>query len=103
MDALTKHHFDADSVHLSPLFVNVFIPASAAVAIIFAIFLWLRVSKIKVRPTDGNQPAENGREFLLEEESRGEAEVIITLCVDPPTAVTAIVMRRLSPGLIYHS
>ena len=70
--ALAKVH---DAVRLSPLFVNVFIPASASVGIIFAIFLWLRVARIKVRPSDGPQRAENGREYLLEEESASEAEV----------------------------
>ena len=71
---MLEHHVH-DAVRLSPLFVNIFIPLSSTVAIIFAIFLWLRVSKIKVRPSDGPQRSENGREYLLEEESRSETEV----------------------------
>lgn len=77
MDSLVENHLFNDHVRLSPLFVNVFIPLSAAVGIAFAIFLWLRVARIKVRPSDGPQRSENGREYLLEEESRGEAEVCI--------------------------
>lgn len=68
-------HAVHDAVRLSPLFVNIFIPSSAVLAILFAVFLWLRVAQIKVRPSDGPQSSENGREYLLEEESRGEAEV----------------------------
>lgn len=37
--------------------------------------LWVRVSAIKVLPGDAPTRSENGREYLLEEESRGEAEV----------------------------
>ena len=101
MDVLAGHHFAANNVRLSPLFVNVFIPTTAAVAIIFAIILWLRVAKIKVRPSDGHQPAENGREFLLEEESRGEAEVILLCLVDSPTAV-AIICHASTPHSPCH-
>lgn len=71
---MLEHHAH-DAVRLSSLFVNLFIPITAAVAIIFAVFLWLRVARIKVRPSDGPQRAENGREYLLEEESRTETEV----------------------------
>ena len=71
---LSKHHV-LDDVYLTDMFVNLYIPISAAVGILFAIWLWVRVSAVKVRPTDSTQRTENGREYLLEEESRGEAEV----------------------------
>ena len=61
---------------LGPLVPNVFIPASALLAIAFAVFLWARVSRIKVAGA-GGQSGENGRQYLLEEEQRGEDEVRI--------------------------
>jgi len=78
MDAgamLSRNHTVLDDVYLTDMFVNLYIPISAAVGILFAIWLWVRVSAVKVRPTDSTQRTENGREYLLEEESRGEAEV----------------------------
>ena len=72
---LSKHHTVLDKVYLNDLFVNLFIPISSGLGIAFAIFLWIRVSAVKVRPSDGHQRTENGREYLLEEESRAEAEV----------------------------
>ena len=71
---LSKHTV-LDDVYLTDMFVNLFIPISSAAGIVFAIWLWIRVSAVKVRPTDSTQRTENGREYLLEEESRGEAEV----------------------------
>jgi H+-translocating diphosphatase len=50
---------------------DVGIPLCAVTGIAFAIFLWYRVSQIKVRGLH----SENGREYLLEEEQRGESEV----------------------------
>ena len=103
---LAKKH--AAVVHqpaLPPTFVNAFIPISAALGVLFAVWcaravaicigtvvsrdrhehgpdrtrlltrLWVRVSKIRVTPGDAPLRSENGREYLLEEESRGEAEV----------------------------
>ena len=45
--------------------------ASALAGVVFALFLWHRVSKIRVGG-GGALRAENGREYLLEEEQRGE-------------------------------
>lgn len=50
------------------------IPVIGFVGIVFAIFLWNTVSKIRVRG-GGSLRSENGREYLLEEEQRGESEV----------------------------
>ena len=76
---LSKHTI-LDDVYLTDMFVNLFIPISSAAGILFAIWLWIRVSAVKVRPTDSTQRTENGREYLLEEESRGEAEVRTHVC-----------------------
>jgi hypothetical protein len=54
--------------------VNFIIIASALAGVVFALFLWHRVSKIRVGG-GGALRAENGREYLLEEEQRGENEV----------------------------
>lgn len=54
--------------------VNFIIISSALAGVIFALFLWHRVSKIRVGG-GGVRRAENGREYLLEEEQRGENEV----------------------------
>ena len=51
--------------------LTLLIPISAVIAIAFAAFLWRRVSQIRV----GGSRASNGREYLLEEEQRGEGEV----------------------------
>ena len=59
-----------------PIVPNVFIPAAALVSIAFAILLWARVSRVKVAGA-GGQSGENGRQYLLEEEQRGEDEVRI--------------------------
>lgn len=53
--------------------LTLLIPVSALAGIAFAIFLWHRVSQIKVG--GGALRSDNGREYLLEEEQRGEAEV----------------------------
>lgn len=55
--------------------VTVGIILSALTGVVFALFLWHRVSKIRVGG-GGSLRAENGREYLLEEEQRGENEVI---------------------------
>jgi inorganic pyrophosphatase len=49
------------------------IPLSAACGVVFAIFLWYRVSLIHVR--GGVTRSGSGREYLLEEEQQGEGEV----------------------------
>lgn len=56
-------------------FPLVYIPLSAAVGIIFSIFLWVRVSKVLVTSERGSG-AENGHaDYLLEEGQPGEEEV----------------------------
>ena len=54
------------------------IPLCAVAGILFGLFLWVRVSKIKVRGA-GALRSENGREYLLAEEQRGEQEVGVRL------------------------
>ena len=104
---LTKHHSVLDKVYLNDMFVNLFIPISSGLGIAFAIFLWIRVSAVKVRPSDGHQRTENGREYLLEEESRGEAEVgpcrpvpDLRPPADPQTSLPML-MRILSQASIH--
>ncbi|KAK9833763.1 hypothetical protein WJX74_005205 [Apatococcus lobatus] len=64
------------SVHtIFPDSATYFIPASAVVSIIFAVWLWGRVSAVRVAPATHTR-SENGREYLLEEEQRGEDEVV---------------------------
>ena len=53
---------------------NAGIPGAALFGIIFALILWKRVSKIRVGG-GAAVSSENGREYLLEEEQRGESEV----------------------------
>lgn len=59
---------------LSDSATHVIIPGSAVIGIIFAVFLWHRVSKIAVA---GGQPVRTGgnRDYLLEE-NRGDDEVL---------------------------
>ncbi len=65
------------SVHtIFPDSIAYFIPASAVVSILFAVWLWIRVSAIRVAPATHTR-SENGREYLLEEEQRGEDEVYL--------------------------
>jgi len=64
----------AHGAQLPGLFSDIFIPVSAVCGIIFALFLWWRVSKIRVR-TGQRQTGEDGRTFLLEEELTGEDSV----------------------------
>lgn len=62
------------------------VPVAALAGIIFAIWLWYRVSAIKVRGGSGVS-SQNGREYLLEEEQRGESE-IEEKCADLQAAIT---------------
>ena len=50
------------------------VPASAVLGLVFGIWLWQRVAQIKVRG-GGAVRADGGREYLLEEEQRGEGEL----------------------------
>jgi inorganic pyrophosphatase len=52
---------------------DVLVPTASAVGVLFAIFLWARVSNIKL--TADGSGATNGRAYLLEEEQRGDDEV----------------------------
>eukprot|EP00890_Picochlorum_soloecismus_P004594 jgi/Picsp_1/5135/NSC_02498-R1_vacuolar h+-translocating inorganic pyrophosphatase len=51
------------------------IPISAVAGVIFAIILWHRVSQIHVGGGSASARSESGREYLLEEEQRGESEI----------------------------
>ncbi len=63
-------------VLLPEIFPDVFVPVASGLGIIFALFLWWRVSGVKVR--SGQRPTgEDGRTFLLEEELTGEDSVSI--------------------------
>ena len=42
------------------------------------------MASVKVNPSDAPTRSENGREYLLEEESRGEAEVRFLIDLQPP-------------------
>ncbi len=68
------------SVHtvFSSAVPTILIPASALISIAFGIWLWYRVSAIKVGNGHHGLRTENGREYLLEEEQRGEDEVHFT-------------------------
>mmetsp|Transcript_38435 Transcript_38435/g.108605 ORF Transcript_38435/g.108605 Transcript_38435/m.108605 type:complete len:771 (+) Transcript_38435:152-2464(+) len=64
---------------------NFFIPICSIIGIAWAALLWKRVSQVKVSggtPVRGN----NGEEYLLEEEQRGDAE-IVQKCADIQEAV----------------
>jgi len=56
--------------------VSVIIPGSAVVAILFAIVLWKRVASIQLTGGQAVLRSQNGREYLLEEDQRGEEEVV---------------------------
>ena len=59
------------------------IPLSAIAGILFALFLWWRVSFIKVGTASGTRTnGEEGRTFLLEEELAGE-ESVSNLLIKP--------------------
>lgn len=66
------------------------IPLSAILGVAFAIFLWYRVSQIRVGGGSGSSG--NGREYLLEEEQRGEAEVCDILDFDGSPKPNAVSM-----------
>lgn len=61
---------------LPDLFVTVYIPATAVVGILFGVWLWKRVSAISMTPGQSVFKTANGREYLLEEEQRGDDEVV---------------------------
>ncbi|KDD76475.1 Inorganic H+ pyrophosphatase [Helicosporidium sp. ATCC 50920] len=59
---------------MSDAYASVFTPVVSVVSILFALWLWHRVSQIKVRG-GATMGTSNGREYLLEEEQRGETEI----------------------------
>ena len=68
------------------LAVNLFLPISCLIGIVWAGILWKRVSSVKVSggtPVRGN----NGAEYLLEEEQRDDAEVV-QKCADIQDAIS---------------
>ena len=73
MDA--HHHLHSVHTTFSSAVPTILIPASALLAIAFGVWLWWRVSFIKVGNGHHGLRTENGREYLLEEEQRGEDEV----------------------------
>ena len=62
---------------LPDLFPTIFIPTTAVIAIFFGIWLWQRVSTVSLTPGQMVFRSQNGREYLLEEEQRGDDEVRI--------------------------
>lgn len=89
VDLLDHNHVTMHTV-FSDAFVTTAVPVCALLGIFFALFLWQRVSNIKVRGGAAVR-SENGREYLLEEEQRGESEVRLKGKRDGPEL-------RLHPG-----
>lgn len=71
---IAKHSNMTLTTIFSDSVATIGIPTSALLGIFFAVFLWQRVAQIKVRGGAAVR-SENGREYLLEEEQRGESEV----------------------------
>jgi inorganic pyrophosphatase len=75
--ALGKPHPKPKPMALETVFTDAvastLVPLSAVAGILFALWLWQRVSAIPVR--GGAPRSETGREYLLEEEQRGESEI----------------------------
>lgn len=64
----------SSQVLLPDLFPDIFVPVASVLGVIFALFLWWRVSGVKVR-SGQRTTGEDGRTFLLEEELTGEDSV----------------------------
>jgi len=73
-------------------FATGFITISGFASVIFAIFLWRRVAEIRVGGS-GSLRSENGREYLLEEEQRGESEVSPVVLRDAVTLLIVFTPR----------
>ena len=69
------------------------IPISAVAGVIFAIILWHRVSQIHVGGGSASARSESGREYLLEEEQRGESEVRDLSSIDKLLVAARVVTR----------
>jgi inorganic pyrophosphatase len=65
------------AVMLPDIVPTVLIPVSAILAIIFGLWLWKRVSAISLSPGQSVFRSQNGREYLLEEEQRGDDQVCL--------------------------
>lgn len=63
------------AVLLPDIVPTVLIPVSAVLAIVFGLWLWKRVSAISLSPGQSVFRSQNGREYLLEEEQRGDDQV----------------------------
>lgn len=61
---------------IPPLVPEVLIPISGVIGILFALFLYTKVSAVRVGGGSAVIHSQNGREYLLEEEQRGEEEVV---------------------------
>jgi H(+)-translocating pyrophosphatase len=61
---------------LAAYVVTGLIPVSSLIAIAFALLLWRKVAQIQLTGGQTSVRSGNGREFLLEEEQRGEEEVV---------------------------
>jgi hypothetical protein len=83
------------------------IPISAIAGVVFAIILWHRVSQIHVGGGSASARSESGREYLLEEEQRGESEVRYTSSIDTLLGavrnVTRVVTIRFFFGFGFKS
>eukprot|EP00775_Hariotina_reticulata_P003821 gene3821-4079_t len=64
------------AVLLPDIVPTVLIPVSAVLAIVFGLWLWKRVSAISLSPGQSVFRSQNGREYLLEEEQRGDDQVV---------------------------
>lgn len=60
---------------MDPLVSTILIPVSAILSIIFGTWLWWRVSFVSTTAGQSTIRSMNGREYLLEEEQRGDDEV----------------------------
>lgn len=60
---------------MDPLVASITIPLSAVLSICFGAWLWWRVSFVSTTAGQSTIRSMNGREYLLEEEQRGDDEV----------------------------
>ncbi|KAL6754594.1 vacuolar H+-pyrophosphatase [Haematococcus lacustris] len=61
---------------LDSSFPLVFIPTATVLGIVFAVYLWKVVAKVQMTGGQNVVRSQNGREYLLEEEQRGEEDVV---------------------------
>lgn len=58
------------------LVVSVLIPVASVIGIFFGLWMWKRVASIQLTAGQSVFRSQNGREYLLEEEQRGDDEVV---------------------------